>query len=75
MKKDLLEVGKTYTNGRGRSRKIIDRGPQYTLYPGQADCDTVLLEIVAGPGTGTKRTMTAAAFASWAKEEASHEAE
>lgn len=73
MKKSEIKIGKTYSNGRGRARKVIDMGPQYKLYAGQIDTDTLLYEIVKD---GTKGNLKAghrgntsvASFASWAKE-------
>ena len=35
MKKSEIEIGRTYSNGRGRERRVIDIGPQYKLYDAQ----------------------------------------
>lgn len=73
MKISEIQVGSTYSNGKGRTRKIIDRGPQYILYPGQVCRDNLQYEIVndgtkANRTAGDKSNITVQAFASWAKE-------
>lgn len=74
MKKIAIVVGKLYSNGKGRIRKVVDIGPQYKLYDAQVSTENLRYEIVRD-GSKTNRTageqgnMTVAAFASWAKEE------
>lgn len=71
MKKSEIEIGSVYSNGKGRLRKVIDRGA-YPLYQGQGDMDDILYEIV-NDGTkknttaGKQGVMTASSFAYWAK--------
>lgn len=71
MKKSEIEIGAVYSNGKGRLRKVIDRG-DYPIYNGQMDRDDILYEIVndgtKGNSTAGKQgVMSAASFASWAK--------
>lgn len=74
MKKTEIRIGGIYSNGKGRIRKVIDMGPQYTLYDGQECKDNLRYEIIHD-GTKKNRTageqhnMTLAAFASWSKAE------
>lgn len=74
MKKSEIKIGKLYSNGKGRIRKVVDMGPQYKLYDAQVCEDNLRYEIV-NDGSKKNRTageqgnMTLAAFASWAKEE------
>lgn len=71
MKKSEIEIGAVYSNGKGRLRKVIDRG-DHPLYQGQEDRDDILYEIV-NDGTkknltaGKQGVMTASSFANWAK--------
>ena len=74
MKQNEIKIGKTYSNGKGRSRKVIDMGSQYKLYDSQTSTDNLLYEIVTDGSkknttAGQRHPMTMAAFASWAKEE------
>lgn len=72
MKKSEIEIGKMYSTGHGRVRKIVDIGPQYKIYEGQCCTENLCYEIIQD---GTKKNstvgkrccMTVAAFASWAK--------
>lgn len=73
MKKSEIKIGAVYSNGRGRERKVIDRG-DYPLYVGQRDHDCILYEIVKdgskkNRSAGQRGHMTATSFANWAKEE------
>lgn len=74
MKRIEIKIGKLYSNGKGRIRKVVDMGPQYKLYDAQECTDNLRYEIV-NDGSKKNRTageqgnMTLAAFASWAKEE------
>jgi hypothetical protein len=73
MKKSEIKIGAVYRNGKGRERKVIDRG-DYPLYTGQGDHDCILYEIVKDGSkkncsAGQRGNMTATSFASWAKEE------
>lgn len=74
MKKSEIKIGKAYSNGKGRIRKVVDMGPQYKLYDSQECTDNLRYEVV-NDGSKKNRTadeqgnMTLAAFASWAKEE------
>lgn len=72
MKKADIEIGAVYSNGKGRERKVIDRG-DYQLVPCQTDHDCILYEIVkdgtkGNASAGKRSEMTAASFANWAKE-------
>jgi len=66
-------VGKLYSNGKGRIRKVVDIGQQYKFYDEQECTENLRYEIVQD-GTKKNRTageqsnMTVASFASWAKE-------
>lgn len=64
MKKSEIEVGAVYSNGKGRTRCVIKRGNTFYLYSGQKDTDCVMYR----DNAGRIGTMTAAGFASWAKE-------
>ena len=71
MKKTDIEIGTVYSNGKGRERKVIDRG-DYPLYAGQGDHDCILYEIVKdgtkkNASAGKRSEMTAVSFANWAK--------
>ena len=75
MKKSEIVVGKSYSNGKGRIRKVVDMGPQYKLYDARVSTENLRYEIVrdgskANRTAGEQGNMTVAAFASWAKEEA-----
>ena len=73
MKKSEIKVGYSYSNGKGRVRKVIDIGPEYKLYSHQMDDECLCYEIVQD---GTKKNLTAGkqcsmtvvSFAAWAKE-------
>lgn len=72
MKKSDIGIGKSYSNGRGRIRKVIDFGPQYKLYEAQESEDCLLYEIVNDGSksnrlVGKRYPMTLASFALWAK--------
>ena len=72
MKKSEIEVGMTYTNGKGRERRVIARGPEYKVFDGIQDDDNVRYEIIkdgskANRSAGTQANMTASAFAAWAR--------
>lgn len=72
MKKSEIAVGKSYSNGKGRIRKVIDIGPQYKFYD-QQECDENLRYEIVQDGSKSNRTageqanMTVASFAAWAK--------
>lgn len=73
MKKHEIVVGKSYSNGKGRIRKVIAEGPQYVYYGGQGDRDCIRYETIAdgrrvGSEVGKRSNMTRASFAEWAKE-------
>lgn len=73
MKKSEIKIGSVYTNGRGRERRVVDRG-DYPLYDGQLDHDCILYEVVKDGSkknlsAGKNGRMTATSFASWAKAE------
>jgi len=72
MKKSEIKVGEVYTNGKGRTRKVVDFGPQYVLYEGQACTENLQYEVVHDGSkknrtAGERHNMTLSAFASWAK--------
>lgn len=72
MKKSEIFLGKTYSNGKGRIRKVVKEGPEYALYTSQWTTDNIRYEII-NDGTKKNRTagqqsnMTRQAFAQWAK--------
>lgn len=72
MKKSEIIIGHYYTNGNGRTRKVIDTGAQYKLYDAQVSDENLRYEVVKD-GSKTNRTageqqnMTIAAFARWAR--------
>lgn len=76
MKPEDIQVGKTYTNGRGGFRKVIAAGSAFKLYDSQANCDTLRYEVTGmrqqhePTRIGTARNITRIAFARWAKHEA-----
>lgn len=79
MKKSDIMIGLSYSNGKGRVRKVLDRTQdgKYKLYPGQMDTDCVLYEIIndgskKNLSAGKTGVMSASSFATWAKEECSH---
>ena len=41
-----IKIGHTYSNGKGRLRKVVDIGPQYKLYDGQGCDENMRYEIV-----------------------------
>lgn len=75
MKKSEIKIGAVYSNGKGRERKVLDRG-DYPMYGKQIDRDCILYEIVKD-GSKKNRTaseqvrMSAASFCTWAKQEVS----
>ena len=74
MKKSEIVVGKCYSNGKGRIRKVVDIGPQYKLYDHQICTEKLCYEVVQDGSkknrtAGERGCMTVAAFASWAKQE------
>jgi hypothetical protein len=72
MKKSEIEVGGTYTDGRGSTRLVIGDGPEYVLYSTQACTDNLryrLLSKKRGPLlVGGEYNSTRSSFAAWAKE-------
>ena len=56
MKKSDIKIGHTYSNGKGRLRKVVDIGPQYKLYDGQGCDENMRYEIVRD---GNKKNRTA----------------
>lgn len=72
MKKSEILVGKTYSNGKGRERKVIGIWPQFKFYDGQECTENLRYEIVKDGSKknlkkGDQCNMTLASFASWAK--------
>lgn len=73
MKKNEIQIGASYSNGKGRIRKVIGIGPQYKFYDGQACTENLRYEVI-NDGSKNNRTageqgnMTVASFAAWAKE-------
>lgn len=73
MRKSEIAIGKSYSNGKGRIRKVVDIGPQYKLYGGQKTDECLCYEIVNDGSkknltAGKRCNMTVGTFASWAKE-------
>lgn len=72
MKKSEIQVGKTYTNGKGTTRRVVDEG-EHLSWDGCMDRDFVQFEVVdkfRGPQlVGSVHRCTRASFASWAKSE------
>jgi hypothetical protein len=75
MKRDLIIPGKSYTDGKGGVRRVVDIGPQYKLYERQIATDCLRFKVVAkkrGPLIlGSEYNCTRLSFAAWAKEEVS----
>jgi hypothetical protein len=71
MKAVEIKKGIKYTDGKGNIREVVDIGPQYVLYSGQACQENLQYKLVAkkrGPHpVGSTRNSTIASFASWAK--------
>ncbi len=44
MKRAEIAIGETYTNDKGRFRKVTAAGPEFVLYPGQEDADCLKYE-------------------------------
>lgn len=78
MKKSEIMVGKIYSNGKGRIRKVIAAGAEFKLYNSQEETDNLRYEVI-NDGTkknstaGTQGNITRAAFASWAKDQVSED--
>lgn len=73
MKKSEILVGGSYSNGKGRVRKVVAIGHQYKLYEGQENTENLRYEIVhdgtkGNQAAGTQSNMTITGFASWAKQ-------
>jgi hypothetical protein len=72
MKKSEIEVGKFYSDRKGGVRLVIATGPEYVLYPGQAETDNLRYRLIKkkkGPHTiGSELNSTRISFATWAKE-------
>ena len=73
MRKSEIEIGKSYSNGKGRIRKVVAFGPEFKLYEGQECQENMQYEIVkdgtkANRTAGKKGVMTLASFASGVKE-------
>lgn len=74
MKKSDIKIGRSYSNGKGKIRRVVDIGPQYKLYDLQECCENLRYEIVSdgtknNRAAGEQHNMTIAAFASWCREE------
>lgn len=73
MKKQQIELGKQYTDGKGNVREVIGVGPQFVLYPGQTESYNLRYKLIKkfkGPHVvGSCRNCTRASFAAWAKHE------
>jgi len=78
MKKNEIVVGGTYSNGKGRIRKVVAEGPEYKLYDSQRTTDYIRYEIIHD-GTkknrraGQQGNMTRQTFARWAGEKIGEE--
>ena len=66
MRRSEIVRGGTYTDGKGRVRRVI--GDADTRYRLQKDRDTLQYEVIAGRRQGQRFTMTRNAFARWAVE-------
>lgn len=78
MKKSEIKIGHIYSNGKGRKRLVVDFGPQYVLYAGQACSENLQYEIIhdgtkMNTTAGKRENMTLASFASWCKEDVSED--
>ena len=74
MKKSEIRIGHTYSNGRGRERRVIDIGPQYKSYGEQESVENLRYEVVKDGSVrnrtmGSEHNMTITEFAAWAKVE------
>jgi hypothetical protein len=71
--KKLIQVGKSYHNGKeGRSlsiRKVIAEGSQHLLYDGQGNTDCLRYLQIKGKYSGQESNITRTSFAQWAKAE------
>ena len=68
MKKHEIIIGRTYSNGNGRMREVLDIG-DYPLYSQQSDRVCVMYRQVINGRPATRGNMTLASFATWAKNE------
>lgn len=68
MKKSDIVLGGMYSNGKGRTRKVIGMGPLFKLYPSQESINCLRYESVGGPKREDRGNMTIESFATWAKE-------
>lgn len=73
MKKAEIQVGCTYSNGKGRIRKVIAEGAEYVLYKGQYETDNIRYEVLhdgskMNRSKGEQGNITRSSFAAWAKE-------
>lgn len=57
------EVGAIYSNGKGRTRRVLAIGREFLLYPGQSDSDCLRYE----DNKGERGNMTINSFRKWAK--------
>lgn len=71
MKTEEIKKGETYSNGKGKTRKVVDEGPQFRLFPMQSDTDCVLYEFHDASGNRRTSKMTRNSFAKWAKKKVS----
>lgn len=82
MKKNEIEVGVTYHNGKAgrfyQERKVVNEGWEFTLYDGQENADCIRYDTVKkGEKEVSKPSgnMTRQAFAAWAKGRVGEETE
>lgn len=73
MKKSQIAISKIYTDGKGRFRMVTNTGPQFRLFPGQAehDCLSYRSAIVLKKSVKVEKAnnSTTSSFASWTKAE------
>ena len=73
MRRQQIQLDRSYTDGKGNVRLVIGVGEQYKLYPSQQDCDNLRYRVVKkwrGPHmVGDEHNSTRASFAKWAKGE------
>lgn len=67
MKQSDIVINGVYSNGKGRVRRVVDKGPQYKSQS-CSNCNWLQYRVTAGPNLQHVGNMTVARFANWAKE-------
>jgi hypothetical protein len=73
MRRQQIQLNRSYTDGKGNVRLVIGVGEQYKLYPHQQNCDNLRYRVVKkwrGPRmVGDECNSTRISFAKWAQSE------